>query len=495
MIAMRLSMILVGLSLLVPTVGLAQTDSDWSKPQLVFESAGYTAFPLIAADPAGDVHVVFMRWNQAGRQVTSTTQGALLYARLHDGEWSKPVEIATPPGGGALNLPAMTLDAQDYLHVVFQGGKDNQIYYSRAHVSDAGSVRGWSKPQTLSNTSGNASDISASGDGVVRFVYAAQDGSVHYRSSADNGQSWSGDLTVVGPKDAAGAQTQADYPRVLSDAPGHVNITWNEYRLPDGWPSVGAFYAQSLDAGATWSAPRRIAPQDHGFVTMSASQPGVIARAWSSTADIGERRFQQSTDGGQTWTPSVVINDPSQLYGGFSGFVGMTTDSAGILHLVTSLGSHALTDTGIYELTWSGHTWTEPQQVSIGVGAGTNALNPERSIEQAQVAISRGNRLHVVYEENFNRVWYGTRLLDTPELPLSAPAKPLASGRTVAPAPTATPVVEPTALPVPTLARPAAAAPANTADQRPPDAFQVLLLTFVPSLLLVLGVVAWRLRR
>ena len=54
----------------------------------------------------------------------------------------------------------------------------------------------------------------------------------------------------------------------------------------------------------------------------------------------------------------------------------MVTDSAGILHLVTSLGSHAQTDTGIYEMSWSGQTWTQPAQVSVGVGVGAGALNP-----------------------------------------------------------------------------------------------------------------------
>src|SRR5205085_3423759 len=110
-------------------------------------------------------------------------------------------------------------------------------------------------------------------------------GSVHYRGSVDNGQTWSGDVTIVGPKDAAGTQTQADYPRVLADAPGRVNVTWNEYQLPDGWPSLGAFYAQSLDGGSKWSSPRRVAPQDYGFVSMLSSQLGVIDRAWSSIAN------------------------------------------------------------------------------------------------------------------------------------------------------------------------------------------------------------------
>jgi hypothetical protein len=487
--------IIVAAELLTLPATSADAESIWTKPQLLFQSDGYTSFPLVVADPKGDVHLVFMNLNQRGREVSVNTQGSFLYARLHDGQWSTPTDVVVPPGGGPVNLPSLTLDAQGYLHLVFQGGTANQIYYTRAHVSDASSAHGWSPPQVLSDGGGNDSSISASNDGVLHFVYAGEDGTLHYRRSDDDGQTWSNGVTIVGPNDAAGPGTQADYPRVLSDSPGRVHVTWNEYRLPDGWPSVGAFYAQSVDEGTTWSAPRRVAPQDYGFVSMVSSQPGVIDRVWNSIGDIGERRHQQSRDGGQSWSPSERINDPAVLYSGFTGFPGIAVDSAGILHVITTLDTRVPGGYGIYELTWNGRTWSEPTLISTGVGAGSTAASPERSIEESQVTISRGNRVHAVFEENFGNIWYTSRLLDTPELPARSVPAPRALSLSAA----STPTVAPTRRPAPTATPqlvPAAAqpVPAST-DAALPDPISGLLLTFIPSVLLVALVLLVRLAR
>lgn len=401
----------------------AHASSSWSKPVQLFNTDGYTNYPLLVADSAGDVHLIFMSLNQRNRDVTVKTNGSLMYARMQKGIWSTPSDVLVTPGGGTVNLPAMTLSADGYLHVVWQGGFSSQIYYSRAHVTEAGVAQGWTKADVLSDGAASGSSIFAAADGRLHFVYAGTDGNIRYRHSDDGGHVWSPPLTLV---DTEGRGSAADFPRVMSDQNGQVYLTWNQYQLPNGWPPVGAFSANSLDAGDSWLPPVRVAPQNYGFIAVQPTSGNTVYRVWNSTVALGERRYQISRDAGKTWNSSRSI--PS-LAGGFSGPPSLALDSVGTLHLLTAANlRQAQSAGGIYEVALTnGAAWSDPVYVSEGVLGQT-------SIEEPSIAIANGSRLVAVWEEDFNRIWYSERLLGTPQdPPRPVPGQVRNPARTISP--------------------------------------------------------------
>jgi hypothetical protein len=91
----------------------------------------------------------------------------------------------------------------------------------------------------------------------------------------------------------------------------------------------------------------------------------------------------------------------------------VAVDSAGVLHVITAAsvaGNGRGPISGVYHLAYDGARWTKPTHISPGtVGA--------RSVEQPSLAISEGNRLHAFWEDDFERLWYTSRIVDAPTLP------------------------------------------------------------------------------
>src|SRR5712692_1228076 len=161
-------------------------ETAWSPPIVVYQTPGVATGPALVADSQGDVHLVFVY--RESNDPKAGKPNAIMYVRWHEGSWSRPVDVLVSPSGGTDNFPAIALDKQGYLHVVWEGGAAGQVYYSRAHVSLASSARNWSPPRILSKEGSLRSSIEATPDGLLHFVYASSQGNVFYRQSKDGGQ-------------------------------------------------------------------------------------------------------------------------------------------------------------------------------------------------------------------------------------------------------------------------------------------------------------------
>ena len=416
-----------------------------TEPLVVFRTDGYASEPVLVADPALRVHLLFMT-NQS-RTPDPTTPGALMYARLERGSWTRPRNVLVSPSGGAVSQPAAALDGRGFLHVVFKAGLFNQIYYSNAHVTEADVAGGWAPTQTLSDQSsgpgafGAAADVAVGQDGTVHVVYSGRDGNIHYRRSTTGGASWSSPSTVV---DTSTTDTAADDPRVFVDSQGRANVTWTQVQRPIGWPPAGIFSSRSGDGGQNWTQPARIAGPNYSLVTTIAGPNRLLFRTWHSVAGLGEDRYQWSSDGGDSWSPAEKLAPPWRG-AGLTGYAAAGFDAAGIVHLVVPSPSP---QQGMYYLQSDGTAWSQPAYLSRGATG-------DVSLEFPALAIAGGNDLHVVYEEDFQRIWYTRRLLNAPGLP----PQPI-------PAPEPAPVVEPTVPPAP-AAIPAGLPQAQPTEQPP----------------------------
>ncbi len=428
-------LLFIGVALLGALYDLPTTyaDSPWSTPTLLYETTTTVSYPVVVADREGTVHVFFA--SSEARDSDPQAASAIIYMRLYGGVWSEPTDILVPPEGSSLSSLAATVDNSGYLHITFQGSWSSQIYHSRAHVAEATSAHSWSVPQPLTEAGGFRSDILATSDGALHLVYSGREGNIYYRQSTDGGVTWKARVTVSG---VAGTLTAADYPRLAADEQGRLHVTWTQFKLPTGWPPEYAMYSRSTDRGETWSTPYEVAGENYGLISVAAVGANIVHLFWHSVVGLSERKHQWSGTDGETWNSPQKIQD---IGGGFTGISPMVVDSKGMLHVVTAVNSRHGKTEDVYHLTWDGTTWSPPQYLS------TNAVG-RRSIELPSLALSEGNRLHVVYEDDFNRIWYTSQVADAPALPAQALPTPT-------PLPTATPlastpVPSPTAPPRPT---------------------------------------------
>ncbi len=88
---------------------------------------------------------------------------------------------------------------------------------------------------------------------------------------------------------------------------------------PPGPDPCDVHFVRSADRGRTWSAPVRIHEDGHNrwqwFATMSAAPDGRLDVVWIENLDdnnaaIGELRFSQSSDGGDTWSEPIAVTPP-----------------------------------------------------------------------------------------------------------------------------------------------------------------------------------------
>jgi hypothetical protein len=478
-----LTLVLMLVALAAPGAAAAAANV-WTTPVTLFQTTGYASDPVLVPDSSGDVHLIF--WTTPVKTFNSFSPGVLMYARLHNGDWSTPVDVLAAPDGAQLKQPAATIDDAGFLHVVFVAGAGGQVYYSRAHASQAAQSGAWTRPAlvSLSPASNGAFAVPvaiAASDGVLHFVYTSRDGKVLYRHSDDRGVTWSSAVTLADDTASGGA---ADDPRIMADTTGRVFVGWSQFQLPAGWPSTGTYMVASRDTATSWSQELRVSGGNHALMNLASSATGQLYRLWLATADIGEVTGQFSNDGGETWSrPESVA--PS-LKGGFTGFPPMAYDSAGVLHITPSASGPA--KNGIYHLTWNGQSWSPPTFISKGAVG-------KSSVEEPAMAISRGNQIHVVYEDDFERIWYTSQLASAPQaLPEALP-----------PVPVATAVPTPRAAALPTVQPTPVVAPLNTPGPQPTsnvpsvdtssDLTRVFISAAAPLVLIIAGLLVYRLRK
>ncbi len=126
--------------------------------------------------------------------------------------------------------------------------------------------------------------------------------------------------------------------RVVLDTTGNINVVWADYRClpePPYTCSWHLFYSRSVDGAARFSTPRDIANQQ-GSQPIFGPQIGVgkrgqIGIVWEQSVSGGwEIYFSQSLDGGATFSAPHMISD----YRGLAVDPQLAIDSAGNVNIV-----------------------------------------------------------------------------------------------------------------------------------------------------------------
>ena len=404
---------LSAISMCVAAGGLwrtAQAQADrWTQPQLIFEGRGTINAPTLVADAFGQMHAF---WLFQADQQGDLPQQQVYYTRLDRPTW--PVNDIFVGAASTASLKAVM--TRDGLALLWGGNN-----FAWSGVSPHATAQDWSGPLSTDGAFPE-SGLSLGPDGSLWLIYGATGSNELFVQHLNpDTRQWDAPLLVGDPVSPSAAP---DGTRLAISADGAMHAVWAEYQLPNGWPPVGLYYAQSKDGGHTWSGRHKIADTNFNQPNVVAGPNRQVYITWTGTAGTGQKYFLESLDEGQTWENSVIVM--SQAGGGSEGPPSLAVDSGGDIHMVFSHNGC------VWHVSRDNNLWSQPECISVG--APSSSL-----IESPAMALSMGNRLYVLFWTDRRQLWFTTR-----ELPLAA--------QTPAPTPTsAVPTVAPTT-PAPTVA-------------------------------------------
>lgn len=464
--------------LMLAPVAHAQGTVTWTEAIALSEpnpAQGYTNSPAIAADMAGNVHVV---WGQVTLTPRLATGADTLVYRRWDGQsWTDPIDVLTSPDEGATEFPELATTPDGMLHAAWStSGASGKLWYAYAPACCANRATAWSTPQQLdAGILGGTIAMISDSRGRLHIAFAESDTSnIIYRRSDDSGATWS--LRVTIPNGATGQDEFATYARLAADGQGRVHAVWSV----QPWPGRRVMYARSDDGGDTWNTPTVIDEYDperylsagYGpiWIDVEARGDSEVHLMWDGAPTV-ERNHVYSTDGGQTWSRPMTVFPEITLVGR-NGWNDMAVDSAGTLHAVALIQP--------WHAQWANGAWSPSSKVANDGHA-----------ELMRVAVSLGNELHVVWNrfvpDQAGSVWYARGETNAPRMDAQAlPTVPT----TRTPAATLPARQTPTASPTPVQV-PGDGQPPSTS----PDAVTVLLLSTLPALTLVLLVAGVQIRK
>ena len=387
---------------------VAQSSSaSWSDPQNLSDPNVDAWAATMATDVAGNVHVI---WSQTMTDERLAGEGdTLFYTRWDGTAWTPLVDVLVSPSGVAQN-PEMAISESGMLHVVWSsGGEESRLLYSRAPACCADDPAHWSKPTSLDLRTLATAAILSDDTGRLHVAYSLNDtSSINYQYSDDEGDTWSRPIEL--PNGARRFDEYAIWPRLAANTDGTIHLVWTN--LP--YPGYAVLYARSEDGGPTWSQPEIIDSSDRAdyatnygpiYIDVEAHGENEVHLIWDGAPTV-ERNHIWSNDGGKTW--SAIDKVFPEITGvGRSGWNDMAFDSAGILHAISFISpAHPV------HATWDNAMWSATEPVST-TGPGASGA------ELVNLAISRGNTLHVVWSKKDVRPytnWYARKEVPAPEL-------------------------------------------------------------------------------
>jgi hypothetical protein len=193
--------------------------STWTASKRITFSFGQdSAFPVIAADPSGNIHVV---WNEnvwAG-------DWRVYYKKSSDGgaTWSASKQLSWIAGES--RYPRIAIDSNSNVHVVYYHGTpgNEEIYYRKS--TNAGDTWMTGKRLTWNSVTSQNPIIAVDSTNNLHLVWeegAYWSAELYYRSSTDGGDTWSNSKRLTSTSAAS------LHPRISADSSGNLYLVWNE---------------------------------------------------------------------------------------------------------------------------------------------------------------------------------------------------------------------------------------------------------------------------
>ncbi len=414
----------------------------WSTPINLSRSPQSSDHPAVVADGYGHVHV-FWAEDVGGSPLAPddlpTPGNAITHCEWDGHRWSSAVDVLTVPFDTVASFPAVDLDRENRLHLVWLG--QQAVYYSSAPAEAASSAHAWSDPVVV--TAGTlltpwAVSIAVDSAFTLHVILADNrfGGSVYALRSTDGGITWEPPIEIFRPSDSM--EIGAAHVQLKVDHDDRLYATWQTQQEENYGQAV--YFARSSDRGVSWENPIRLAYRNPGetfteWLSLAIRQTGEIHAFYVDGWHTG-RWHRISDDGGETWSePQHFITDLQ----GINGFMAPVIDGAGRLHLVINMRTFEGQAVGIYIAHWLEDNWSAVRIVDT-----TSPAAP--SAHRAAAALRLGNEIHVVYVQlRGAEIWHVSGEISNlaPQPTDQPPALALAPLPTAVVRPTHRPTVEP----------------------------------------------------
>lgn len=201
---------------------------------------------------------------------------------------------------------ALTADARGAFHLVWldsRAGKDKGLRYSQS--TDGGAT--WSANATIDPSTCECcwNTITATPAGNIAVLYRRKDPrDMGFVQSADSGKTWSQPVTV-----GAFNWTINACPHIGGALAFGKSVHAFVWTAKDN-DAHGVYLLNSTDAGATWSAPKRIGSPDGSRPDLAQGANGNLLATWDDYVGGQQSIFTAtSTDDGATWSAPARLSE------------------------------------------------------------------------------------------------------------------------------------------------------------------------------------------
>jgi hypothetical protein len=267
----------------------------------------YQFTPDVAIDSSGNIYVVWYDGRIGNYDI--------YFANSTDGgdTFSANKKINDDVGGAEQRDPKIAVDDAGNIYIVWTDHRDDEIDIYFTNSSDGGNT--FSTNIKVNNDIEDGAQIEPSiavdGAGNIYVVwkeYRNGENDIYFAKSTDGGNSFSASKRV---NDDGIGKTQ-DQPSIAVDSAGNIYIAWRDSRDNYNWD---IYFANSTDGGQTFSSNKRV----NDFASSLQYEPSIaldsignIYIAWEDDRNGDyDIYFSNSTDGGNTFSPSMKINDDS----------------------------------------------------------------------------------------------------------------------------------------------------------------------------------------
>lgn len=370
----------------------------WSEPVNVSSTTNGAGEELaITMGKDGAVHVIWnVTPNVRQNPELANEPSSLYYSVLHNNIWSTPIDIVLTQGSAS--YPRIAIDFMGTLHVIYQG--NGCLSYTSSVLPETQQVRKWEFPTCLEGPT-VSQDLIIDQFNTLHIVYVTPNNFLFYKSSHDQGHTWSLPTVISTGID----ERFLHMPAIAIDNLKGLHVVWSENQLPDGYPPLGIYYSSSFDEGKSWSIP--VILQD-GF----AAEPAIITDGdnihaiWGSALAWAKRFYKYSPSHGQFWNETV------ELVGGGGGLLWQPTlavDSTNTIHVVTN------EDEGAFYIYNQAGVWSKPTTIY------------KYPIAHARMVLGLGNQLHLIFrdqrDQSVQYMYLELAILQTPSENYTLPIK------------------------------------------------------------------------
>jgi hypothetical protein len=320
-------------------------------------------------------------WSEVTEEVGEMAVQSQIYYMVKDGEsWSGPVDVLTLPWDFTGGLRGSVDDyGRPYLVV---GGNNSILQYSRALHPEALTALAWQPLRSLTGLQVGGEISIADG---IHVIYGDIEGQINYLRLGENGNVESSQVIAWLP----GNQLLIRPPRMIQAADGTLHVILPAITPPAG--DLGSYYLRSADNGESWTELASISLPESLALSLAEDSNGCLHILFAGRAGTGGRYHILSDDGGENWSEPKIISLPEEGSGLSGGDFAL--DSANRLHAVIGLAN----DATVAHSEFNGTNWSDIEEISQGVSG---------HLENMEIEITQGNRLHAVWQNDHNSIWY-----------------------------------------------------------------------------------------